>query len=137
MKYIDRKELNISLYDDNNEYQGKWIEIINAKCSNVLIGVFYRHPRRDSDKSFNDNLNNSIKKIEKENKTIIITGYFNYDLLKHSKNQHIRGFLDIMLDNFLQPCIPEPTRVIDGNKPSIVDNIFTNIIDKQIMSENF
>ena len=42
-----------------------------------------------------------------------------------------------MLDNFLQPCIPEPTRVIDGNKPSIVDNIFTNIIDKQIMSGNF
>lgn len=137
LKYIDRKDLNISLYDDINEYQGKWIEIINTKCSNVLLAVYYRHPRKDSDKTFNENLNTLIQKIKTENKKIIITGDFNYDLLKLDKNQHIRDFMDTMLDNFLQPCITEPTRVVDGNKPSIVDNIFTNIIDKEIMSGNF
>ena len=41
-----------------------------------------------------------------------------------------------MYDNHIQPCIVEPTRIISGNKPSIVDNIFTNIIDKQITSGN-
>ena len=31
-----------------------------------------------------------------------------------------------MLDNSFQPCITEPTRIVDGNRPSLVDNIFSN-----------
>ena len=41
-----------------------------------------------------------------------------------------------MASNFLQPCITEPTRIIQGNRPSIVDNIFTNIFDKELYSGN-
>ena len=32
----------------------------------------------------------------------------------------------MMLENGLQPCITEPTRIVPGNKPSLVDNIFSN-----------
>ena len=38
----------------------------------------------------------------------------------------------MMLNNSYQPCISEPTRIIHGNKPSLVDNIFSNSIDKCI-----
>ena len=55
-----------------------------------------------------------------------------YDLLKHSINVHISDFLD-MYSNVLQPCTLEPTRIVDGNKPSLVGNIFTNAINKNIM----
>ena len=41
-----------------------------------------------------------------------------------------------MLTNFIQPCILEPTRVVNGNKPSLIDNIFTNAINKKIVSGN-
>ena len=41
-----------------------------------------------------------------------------------------------MYSNFLQPCITEPTRILLGNRPSLVDNIFINIIDKNLHSGN-
>ena len=36
----------------------------------------------------------------------------------------------MMLNNSYQPCITEPTRIINGNKPSLVDNIFSNSVEK-------
>ena len=41
-----------------------------------------------------------------------------------------------MSSNLLQPHILGPTRVLDYNKPSINDNIFTNFIDKNCNSGN-
>ena len=41
-----------------------------------------------------------------------------------------------MYSNFLQPCSTEPTRGVPGNRPSLVDNIFINIIDKNLYSGN-
>ena len=37
-----------------------------------------------------------------------------------------------MLENNLQPCIPEPTRIVNSQTPSLVGNIFINIIDNPI-----
>ena len=41
-----------------------------------------------------------------------------------------------MYSNFLQPCIIEPTRIVPGNRPSLVINIFMNIIDKNLYNGN-
>ena len=38
------------------------------------------------------------------------------------------NFLDTMLTNNLQPCILEPTRITNNCKPSLVDNIFINVL---------
>ena len=38
----------------------------------------------------------------------------------------------MMLNNGYQPCITEPTRIVNGYKPSIVDNIFSNSVEKCI-----
>ena len=35
----------------------------------------------------------------------------------------------MMLDNSFQPCITEPTRIVNGNQPSLVDNIFSNSLE--------
>ena len=37
-----------------------------------------------------------------------------------------------MLENNLQPCIPQPTRIVNSQAPTLVDNIFINIIDNTI-----
>ena len=41
-----------------------------------------------------------------------------------------------MYSNFLQPCITEPTRLIKKQKPSLIDNIFVNFVNKKIISGN-
>ena len=37
-----------------------------------------------------------------------------------------------MYENLLQPCIIQPTRVNNYQKPTLVDNIFVNTIDVPI-----
>ena len=41
----------------------------------------------------------------------------------------VTNFLNVMLTNNLQPCITEPTRIINNCIPSLVDNIFINTLD--------
>ena len=41
-----------------------------------------------------------------------------------------------MYSNFLQTCITESTRIVSANRPSFVDNIFINIIDKNLYRTN-
>ena len=41
-----------------------------------------------------------------------------------------------MFESFLQPCILEPTRIVHGHRPTLIDNIFTNAINKYIVSGN-
>ena len=43
---IERKDLDIAHIDNTSEYEAKWIEIVNNKSKNILIGVCYRHPRK-------------------------------------------------------------------------------------------
>ena len=38
----------------------------------------------------------------------------------------------MMLENSLQPCIIEPTRIVPSCKPSLVDNIFSNSVEAVI-----
>ena len=60
----------------------------------------------------------------------MITGDFNQDLLKYESNNKISNFLNLMLEQHFHPCITEPTRIVDTNNPSLVDNIFINKIPK-------
>ena len=101
---MPRKDLNIKLKDDNNEFESCWVEIINDKEPNILLGVFYRHTNK-KDTKFTVSLLATLKKIRKENKKIIISGDFNFDLLQHEKNEEIDIFLNSMLGNNLQACI--------------------------------
>ena len=133
LKYIERKNMDISFYDEFNEYQTKWIEVINDKKANILVCVTYRHPKNNSNASFNNYLEEKLSNIKNSNKNIILVGDFNYCLLKYEKDKYIKQFVDIMYEKFLQPCITEPSRIVNGQRPSIVDNIFTNIINKKII----
>ena len=76
LNYIPRKDLNVSLADTSFEIETCWIEIINNNKPNTLVGVVYRHPHKNDTNSI-DLLNNTIKKINKENKQIILSGDFN------------------------------------------------------------
>ena len=128
LSFNPRKDLNIRIKTEQCELEASWIELIIDKQPNRLIGVVYRHPRRN-DSHTTDNLQSIIDKIKKENKNTLIVGDFNFDLLNHENNDQISKFLHMMIESSFQPCILEPTRIIQGNKPSLVDNIFSNSIE--------
>ena len=136
LKVIERKELDTSFVDERNEYEAKWIEIVNEKSKNILIGVCYRHPRKNSDESFNTYLQTILGKTNKKNLLTFVTGDFNYNLLNSDTDKHAASFLETMSINRYQPCILEPTRLVFGNKPTLIDNIFINSLEKDVFCGN-
>ena len=87
-------------------------------------------------KNFNDLLKHTLEIIKKENKIICICGDFNYNLLNFEKDKIVNDFINIMVRNSFQPCILKPTRCVKKQKPSLIDNVFLNCIDKKLTSGN-
>jgi len=57
-----------------------FVEIVNEKGRNIVIGCIYRHPTFDLD-SFNIMYSDLSEKINSENKEIVLMGDFNINLL--------------------------------------------------------
>jgi hypothetical protein len=136
IKYISRKDISLSYYDDDNEYQIKWIEIVIKNKPNIITGVCYRHPRKNKNDTFITSMEAIFDKIKNENKLIVLSGDFNYNLLRHETDKTVNTFVNLMFGNSLQPCILQPTRYSNTNSPSLIDNIFINTVDKNIISGN-
>ena len=90
--------------------------------------------------TFNDHyLNPLLDNLSKEaNKTIVLLGDFNIDLLNFDTSEYASTFLDDLASNSLQPQILLPTR-ISNNSKTLIYNIFCNIpntLVKSAMSGN-
>ena len=52
------------------EFEAKWIEVINKKGNNIIVGVNYRHPMKNDDKYvqnvYDKYLQKHMRKISKE-----------------------------------------------------------------------
>ena len=137
--YIN-KNINFKVRNDLKIYKYKelesvFIEIINRKGKNTIVGCIYRHPCMEGTE-FNDAfLQNFLEKFSDENKEIIIMGDFNIDILKYDTNSNSAMFLDSMYENLLLPYIISPTRVTPRSQ-TLIDNIFSNIIEKDVISGN-
>ena len=67
------------------ELESTFIEIINPKKSNILVGCIFSHSVMNLNE-FNDYyLNELSHKLSSENKPVILLGDFNVDLLKYDK----------------------------------------------------
>ena len=127
-------ELNFSVrsdlkFPDSLDYESLFIEI-GTKPKSTIIGIIYRPPD-SSFYPFIDHLNNCINHIVKENKDSFICGDFNFDLLKLSNHQATNAFLNTFYSGSFYPLIDKPTRVTTKSS-SLIDNIFTNVLDKKI-----
>ena len=116
-----------------------FVEVVLPKKSNLIVGCIYKHPCMDIC-TFNDHyLNPLLDNLSKEaNKTIVLLGDFNIDLLNFDTSEYVSTFLDDLASNSLQPQILLPTR-ISNNSKTLIDNIFCNIpntLVKSAMSGN-
>ena len=132
LSYISRPDLQIY---KPFELESIFLEIINDKKYNIIIGFIYRHPCMDLE-DFNEcYLNILLEKLSKENKTVFLLGDFNIDLLKYDKHNSTNEFLDTLSSNYFLPLILLPTRITVSSK-TLIDNIFTNKISQDVISGN-
>ena len=113
-----------------------FIEKVNHKSKNPLVGVIYKHPPLDKHSFNEDYLKPLLENLfNKNNKNICITSDFNMNLLNVENDNHVFNFLEIMTSNFLLPFISLPTWS-DSILETIIDNIVTNSINLDINSGN-
>ena len=85
---------------------------------------------------FNDiHLKDLLENLSHENKTIVIMGDFNIDLLKYDTEKDSADFLDSMYGSFLLPYISTLSPVTPRSK-TLTDNIFSNNIEDGSISGN-
>ena len=91
LKYKPRKDLDITFCNELNEFQSTWVEIVNDNTQpNIVLGVYYKHPRKGSNELFNNKLENTLQKIQDNNKISITCTEFNCNLLNHNHNNYVR-----------------------------------------------
>ena len=91
LSYKCRNDLNI--YKEN-EMEFIFIEIVNPKKSNFVVGVIYKHPSLDLTDFECNYLNKLLQNISKEQKSIFLLGDFNVNLLIYNKHNQTNEFLD-------------------------------------------
>ena len=132
LAYKCQNDLNIY---KKNELESTFIEIVNPKKSNIIVGVIYRHPSMDLT-DFNCNyVNKLLENISKEQKSVFLLGDFNVNLSNYNKHNQTNKFLDSLASNSFIPLILQPTR-ITSHSNTLMDNIFSNVIYPDIISGN-
>ena len=112
-----------------------FIEIMNPKKSNIIVGTIYKHPSMDLT-DFNSNyLNNLLEKISKEQKSVFLLGHFNINLLNCNVHNPTYKFSDSLASNSFLPYILQPTRITSHSK-ILSNNTLTNIILPDSISGN-
>ena len=119
----------------NKEYESNWIEILNQKWKNVIIGCIYWHPQYDNLDDFGSYMKNLFLKLNKENKEVYICGDFNINLLKYDDEIVAKDFYNLMNSDVYLPQINLPTRITDTTM-TLIDNIFTNTMNYNSFSIN-
>ena len=130
---------NLAIYKPK-KLESIFVGVVLPKKNNLSVGYIYKHPCIDIC-TFNDHyLNHLLDNQSKEaNKTIVLLGDFNIDLLNFDTSEHVTIFLDDLASNSLQLQFLLPTRISNNNK-TLTDNIFCNVANplvKSAISGNF
>ena len=115
--------------------ESTFIEIVNPRKSNIIVRVIYRHPSMDL-ADFNYNYSNKLlENTSKEQKSIFLFGDFNVNLLNYNEHNETNEFLGSLASNSFIPLTLQSTR-ITSHSNTLIDNIFSNVIDPDIISDN-
>ena len=86
---------------------------------------------------FNCNyLNKLLENTSKEKKSIFLLGDFDVNLLIYNEHNETNEFLDSLAFNLFIHLILQAAR-ITSHSNTLIDNIFSNVIDPGIISGNF
>lgn len=115
----------------SNNYEMLFIEIsLNDKS--IIVACIYRPPNTDIS-DFTSRINDILEILEDEKKEIYLLGDFNIDLLNSGSHHKTNEFLNMMYSFHFFPMITKPTR-ISANRASLIDNIYSNTLEKNSYS---
>ena len=132
IKYKLRQDLNIF---EKKMIESTFIQILNKKQKNLIIGCVYKHPKHEVKDFTNNHMMPLLDKLSDENKDIMIMGDFNVNLINCNDDKNISNLLGTMLSHSTLPFITTPTRITRNTK-TLIDNIFYNKPLNDIMSGN-
>ena len=114
-----------------NQLESTFLEIINPKKGNIIIGCLRKHPNMDVLDLKNSYLSQIFETVSKELKQLFLLGDFDLNLLNYNDHQPTNDFLDSLASNSFIPYILHPTRITSHSK-TLIDNTFSNFISPEI-----
>ena len=83
----------------------------------------------------NDHLKNMLNAIHHGNKSTLLTGDFNVNLINYNIKRGTYNFLELLFNHNFPPQITLPTRVTEKSA-TLIDNIFVNNPSFKYLSGN-
>ena len=123
-------ELNLE-FDNEHSCEHMFLKI-NIKSTNnslksYIIGNIYRSPSSKV-ADFTLRMEQMLAKLDKhKNKTIILVGDFNIDLIKHDTDKHGQELINLTTSHGFLQVISRPTRITD-HTATLIDHIYINKI---------
>ena len=93
-----KRRNDLKIYKEN-ELESTFIETVNPKKSNIIVGVICRHPSMDLTHFNCSYLNKLFENISKEQKSVFLIGDFNVSLLNYNEHNQTNEFLDCLASN--------------------------------------
>ena len=112
--------------------ESTFIEILNKKQKNMIIGCVYKHPKHGFSDFTNNYITPFLDKLSNENKDIMIMGDFNINLITYNDDKNTGN---TMFSQSFLPYITTPTRITRNTK-TLIDNIYYNKPLNNIISGN-
>ena len=116
-------------------FESTFIETLNKKQKNMIIGCVYKHPKHEVSNFTNNFFTLLFDKLSNENKDIMIMGDFNINLITYNDDKNTGNFLDTMFSQSFLPYITTPTRITRNTK-TFINNIYYNKPLSNIISRN-
>ena len=117
----------------NSCYQALWIELHLPNNKKSVCGVTYR--QHNNANEFLEYLSDFLERQCRQNLNIYLMGDLNIDLLKYETCGYTQTLLQTMQSFSMFPVVDKPTRVY-GNSATLIDNIFINNPENNIVSGN-
>ena len=117
------------------ELESTFIEIINKKRKNLIVGCIYKHPTLNNQDFIDSHVLPLLEKLSYENKQVMLMGDFNMNLLNYNTNKRITQFVHELYTNSFIPYINLPTRITNQSE-TLTDNIFYNKINPEATAGN-
>ena len=99
------------------------------------MGVIYRHPSMGLTEFKIIYLIKLLKNMSEKQKSVFLHGDFNINLLNYYEHNETNDLLNSFASNSFCPLILQPTKITSYSN-TLIDNIFSNVIDPDIISGN-
>ena len=128
IQYIISQEFKIKLHKCDNI----WITVSLPKNNKIVIGSIYRNPDYNF-QDFQDKFIQTIEKLNNKNTTYLIGGDLNIDLMK--KTTKIEQYLIETESLGCIQTVAHPTRIQINTTSSLIDHIYTSLLNHEIHTE--